>query len=51
MGSNLRLRCEYAPGSELFVVNTDNYDTESLVQSPALRNRAVVVKVNRLFRP
>jgi hypothetical protein len=51
IGSNLRLRWEYAPGSELFVVYTDDYDTESRVESAALRNRAFVVKVNRLFRP
>ena len=50
-GSNLRLRWEYAPGSELFVVYTDDYDTESRPQSTALRNRAFVIKVNRLFRP
>ena len=50
-GSNLRLRWEYAPGSELFVVYTDDYDTESGSQSTALRNRAFVIKVNRLFRP
>jgi hypothetical protein len=51
VGSNLRLRWEYAPGSELFVVYTDDYDTESRPPSTALRNRAFVVKVNRLFRP
>ena len=50
-GSNLRLRWEYAPGSELFVVYTDDYDTESRAVPTALRNRAFVVKVNRLFRP
>jgi hypothetical protein len=50
-GSNLRLRWEYAPGSELFVVYTDDYDTEARPQSIALRNRALVIKVNRLFRP
>jgi hypothetical protein len=50
-GSNLRLRWEYAPGSELFVVYTDDYDTDAVVGRPTLRNRAFVVKVNRLFRP
>jgi len=50
-GSNLRLRWEYAPGSELFVVYTDDYDTESGPQSTGLRNRAFVIKVTRLFRP
>ena len=51
VGSNLRLRWEYAPGSELFVVYTDDYDTASPSQTAALRNRAFVIKVNRLFRP
>jgi hypothetical protein len=51
LGSNLRLRWEYAPGSELFVVYTDDYDTESRPQSTRLRNRAFVIKMTRLFRP
>jgi hypothetical protein len=50
-GSNLRLRWEYAPGSELFVVYTDDYDTLPRPSATGLRNRAFVVKVNRLFRP
>jgi hypothetical protein len=50
-GSNLRLRWEYAPGSELFVVYTDDFDTMSRRLSTALRSRAFIVKVNRLFRP
>jgi hypothetical protein len=51
VGSNLRLRREYAPGSELFVVYADDYDTESSSQATTLRNRAFVIKVSRLFRP
>ena len=51
VGSNLRLRWEYAPGSELFVVYTDDYDSEARPAVPSLRNRALVVKINRLFRP
>jgi hypothetical protein len=51
VGSNLRLRWEYAPGSELFVVYTDDYDTEARGVVSPLRNRAFVVKVNRLLRP
>ena len=47
--SNLRYRWEYSPGSELFVVYTDERDT-SLTGFPFLRNRAFVVKVNRLLR-
>ena len=47
--TNLRFRWEYLPGSELFVVYTDERDT--LVSGfPALKNRAFVVKINRLLR-
>ena len=53
--SNLRFRWEYAPGSELFVVYTDERDTtEPGHVTPTtirgLKNRAFVVKVNRLLR-
>jgi hypothetical protein len=51
VGSNLRLRWEYLPGSELFVVYTDDYDSDPRAGASALRNRALVVKINRLFRP
>jgi hypothetical protein len=47
--SNIRFRWEYLPGSELFVVYTDERDTVR-PGYPELRNRAVVVKINRLFR-
>ena len=50
LGSNVRFRWEYRPGSELFVVYTDDYDTEARPPVIALRNRAFVVKFNRLFR-
>jgi hypothetical protein len=49
-GSNVRFRWEYRPGSELFVVYTDDFDTEARTDFAALRNRAFVVKFNRLFR-
>ena len=51
--SNVRFRWEYRPGSEFFVVWTDESDTnplEPLRGSLALRNRAFVVKMTRLFR-
>jgi len=51
VGSNLRFRWEYRPGSELFVVYTDDYDTVERPSATALRNRATVVKVTRLLRP
>ena len=47
--SNLRFRWEYQPGSELFVVYTDERDTSVRAVS-GLKNRAFVVKVNRLWR-
>lgn len=53
--TNLRYRWEYAPGSELFLVYTDERDASPDTYTPAplvrgIRNRAFVVKVNRLFR-
>ena len=47
--SNLRYRWEYKPGSELFVVYTDERDTTT-PWVPDLRNRAFVIKINRLLR-
>ena len=47
--SNLRFRWEYHPGSEIFVVYTDERDTV-LDGFPHLKNRAFVVKVNRLWQ-
>jgi hypothetical protein len=47
--SNLRFRWEYRPGSELFVVYTDERDTLPS-GFPTLKNRAFVVKANRLLR-
>ena len=49
LGTNVRLRWEYQPGSELFVVYNDARNTD-LRGFPELQNRAVIVKVNRLFR-
>ena len=46
--SNLRFRWEYQPGSELFVVWTDERDTRP--GGAGLRNRALAVKVTRLLR-
>ena len=53
--SNLRFRWEYRPGSELFVVYTDERDTtDQRIAAPTLvrglKNRAFVVKINRLLR-
>ena len=46
--SNLRYRWEYRPGSEFFLVWTDEQDTRA--RGLALRNRAFVVKATRLLR-
>ena len=51
--SNVRFRWEYRPGSEFFVVWTDEQDTnplEPMRGNIALRNRAFVIKMTRLFR-
>jgi hypothetical protein len=54
VSSNLRFRWEYAPGSELFLVYTDERGTDDPLAPPTmvrgLRNRAVVFKLNRLLR-
>ncbi|MBP7549267.1 MAG: carbohydrate binding family 9 domain-containing protein [Gemmatimonadaceae bacterium] len=53
--TNLRFRWEYAPGSEIFLVYTDERDmTADRFVTPTtvrgLKNRAFIIKVNRLFR-
>ena len=50
--TNLRFRWEWAPGSEIFVVYTEDRDTEPLLVDrwSELSNRGLVIKVNRLFR-
>ena len=52
LSTNLRLRWEYTPGSELFIVYTDDRDTDPLMPErfSELRNRGLVVKITRLFR-
>ena len=52
LSTNLRLRWEYSPGSELFVVYNENRDTDPLRPDrfSELRNRAFIVKITRLFR-
>jgi hypothetical protein len=49
LASNVRLRWEYAPGSELFVVYNDQRDTLAQ-KEPSLQNRAFIIKINRLLR-
>lgn len=47
--ANVRLRWEYRPGSELFVVFNEERDTRAQ-GFPDLQNRAFIIKINRLFR-
>ena len=49
LGANIRVRWEYQPGSELFVVYNEQRDTMTRGY-PELDNRAFIVKINRLFR-
>ena len=50
LSTNLRLRWEYQPGSELFIVYNEQRDTLAPTRYPELENRAFIVKVNKLFR-
>ena len=49
VSANVRLRWEYQPGSELFIVYNEQRDTLAR-RFPMLENRALIVKINRLFR-
>ena len=49
VSTNARLRWEYRPGSELFVVYNEDRNT---VPQPfdGLASRALIIKINRLIR-
>jgi hypothetical protein len=49
LSTNVRVRWEYQPGSELFVVYTEGRDTFP-PRGTDLQSRGLVVKLNRLFR-
>jgi len=49
VSANVRLRWEYRPGSELFLVYNEDRDTLA-PDFPATRNRALIFKINRFFR-
>jgi hypothetical protein len=49
VSANVRLRWEYRPGSELFVVLNEQRDSTAL-RFPSLINRALIVKINRLLQ-
>ena len=50
--TNFRFRWEYSPGSEIFVVYSEDRNTDPLVPDrfTELRDRGLVVKINRLFQ-
>jgi hypothetical protein len=50
VSSNLRFRWEYAPGSEIFLVYTEDRGTFLGDRIPELSNRGIILKVNRLLR-
>ena len=49
LSTNVRLRWEYQPGSELFIVYNEQRDTLTPERFPELENRAFIIKINRLF--
>ena len=50
VASNVQFRWEYQSGSELFVVYNETRDTERPGGFPGVQDRALIVKINRLFR-
>ena len=50
VSTNARLRWEYRPGSELFIVFNEERYSDALPTVPGLLTRAFIVKVNRFFR-
>ena len=49
MSTNLRMRWEYQPGSEFFLVYSDGRTTIG-PNYPELENRSIVVKFTKLLR-
>ncbi|MGH9337115.1 MAG: hypothetical protein ACRD21_25505, partial [Vicinamibacteria bacterium] len=49
LSTSVRLRWEYEPGSDLFVVYTDGRTT-NVAGFPLLQNRTLAVKFTKLFR-
>jgi hypothetical protein len=50
--TNVRLRWEYSPGSEMFVVYSEGRDTEPLapVHGVPIENRGLAIKITKLLR-
>ena len=49
LGTNIRFRWEFIPGSDFYIVYTDDRDTRH-AGFPTLQSRGLVVKLTRLFR-
>jgi hypothetical protein len=50
LSANVRLRWEYRPGSELFLVYSDGRNLLDSQRPTGLLNRSVAVKITRLMR-
>ncbi len=50
LSANFRFRWEWAPGSELFLVYTEDRNPDVTDRWSTLRNRGFVLKINRLLR-
>jgi hypothetical protein len=50
LSANFRFRWEWAPGSELFLVYTEDRNPDVADRWSTLRNRGFVLKINRLLR-
>ena len=50
LSGNFRLRWEYAPGSEFFLVYTEERSTDVFDRFSQLSNRGLVIKLTRLLR-
>lgn len=50
--TNVRLRWEYSPGSEMFIVYSEGRDTDPLapVRGNPIENRGLTIKINKLLR-
>jgi hypothetical protein len=50
ISANVRLRWQYEPGSEFFIVYNEQRDTQ-FTGFPEMQNRALIFKINKFFRP
>jgi hypothetical protein len=50
VSANVRMRWEYRPGSEIFLVYTEERDTFDFDRTPVLASRGLVIKATNLLR-